>query len=63
MYSNGVGKKQENYSNDRNQRDYGMLEEANGHPLAKLPMYKILRQKIMPTVISGKKKGNCLLKK
>ena len=63
MYSNGVGKKQENYSNDRNQRENGMLEEDNGHPLAKLPIHKILRQKNMPSVISGKEKGNCLLKK
>ena len=64
MYSNGVvGKKQENYSNDRNQRDYGMLVEGTGHPpIVKLPIHKILlRQKIMPSVISGKK-GNFLLK-
>ena len=47
MYSNGVGKKQANYSNDRNQRDYEMQVEAIGHPpLAKLPIRKILlRQK------------------
>ena len=66
MYSNGVvGKNHANYSNDRNQRDYGMLVEAIGHPpLAKLPMHKILsRQKIMPSVISGKKKGSFLIKK
>ena len=65
MYSNGVvGKKHANYSNDRNQRDYGMLVEGIGHPpLAKLPIHKILlRQKIMPFVISGKKKGNFLFK-
>lgn len=65
MYSNGVvGKKQANYSNDRNQRDYGMLVEGIGHPpLAKLPIHKILlRQKIIPSVIRGKKKGNFLLK-
>ena len=66
MYSNGVvGKKQANYSDYRNQRDYGMLVEAIGHPpLAKLPIHKILlRQTIMPSVISGRKKGDFLLKK
>ena len=68
MYSNGVvGKKQANYSNDRNQRDYGMLVEAIGHqPLAKLakhPVHKDSKtKKSMPFVISGKKKGNLLLK-
>ena len=65
MYSNGVvGKKHANYRNDRNQRDSGMLVEATGHPpLAKLPMHKILsRQKVMPSVISGKKKGNFLIR-
>ena len=68
MYSNGVvGKKHANYRNDRNQRDSGMLVEAPGHPplgkRPKLPMHKILsRQKVMPSVISGKKKGNFLIR-
>ena len=65
MYSNGVvGKKQANYSNDRNQRDYGMLVEGIGHPpLAKLHILKILlRHEIMHSVISGKKKGNFLIR-
>ena len=34
MYSKGVGKKQVNYTNKRNQRDNGMLVEAFAHPLS-----------------------------